>query len=111
MTVTSVPERRAKQRCDLGIAVTVGQRKTVAAVSQSVIGVAAVEVITGEFRLIAEVLAARHAVIATAAGPAQPRNADAPATMKLLRARTDDLHCADNFMTWNNAFSQCALAG
>ena len=27
--------------------------------------------------------------------------------MKLLRARTDDLHCADNFMTRNNAFAQC----
>ena len=75
-------EPRAQQRRGLEVRVAVGDREAEALVGDRVLGEAAVEVAAGEARAVAQVLAARAAVAARAAGPAQPRHADA-----LARAR------------------------
>ena len=67
----------AQQRRGLEVRVAVGDREAEARVGDRVLGEAAVEVAAGEARAVAQVLAAGAAVAARAAGPAQPRHADA----------------------------------
>uniref|UniRef100_A0A0U1PBP6 Uncharacterized protein n=1 Tax=Mizugakiibacter sediminis TaxID=1475481 RepID=A0A0U1PBP6_9GAMM len=88
----------AEQRRGFGVAVLRGQGEAVARVGERVLGVAAVELIAGEARLLAQVLAAAAAVGANAAGPAQPRHADALAFAEALDARAARHHRADDLV-------------
>jgi len=60
----------AQQRRRLGVAVAVRERKAKALVRNRVLGVTAVQVVTGEARLLAEILASGAAEFACAAGRA-----------------------------------------
>ncbi len=66
----------AKQGRRLDVAVAGRQREDIALVGNGAVGIAAIDLITGEARRIAEVLAPRAAMHAGAARPAQPRHAD-----------------------------------
>src|SRR5205085_4547202 len=69
----------AEERRGLDVRVSLRDREAEARVGDRVLGVAAVEVVAGEARSVAEVLPAAQAVAALAARPAEPRDADAPA--------------------------------
>src|SRR5256885_15752954 len=74
----------AKQRRNIDIVVILRQTKTVARVSHSELRVAAVDVVAGEFSIIAEVFAIRSTISTIAIGPAEPGNADTVANFELL---------------------------
>src|SRR5262249_52981877 len=63
----------AQQRRRLGIAIALGDGKHVARIGHRVLSVAAVDLIAGEERVIAEIFAARAAIEAGAVGVAEPR--------------------------------------
>src|SRR5439155_26671376 len=65
-------------------------RQAVALVSDRQARVSAVDLVPGESRPVAEVLASRAAVFANAAGPAQPGNADPRPFREARAARLDD---------------------
>ena len=67
---------RAEQRRRLEVRVAAGERQAVALVGDRELGVATVELIAGEARALAEVLAPAAAVATLAAGPAEPRDPD-----------------------------------
>ena len=94
-------EARAKQRRGVLVRIGIGNRKAEALVRDGEPGIAAVERVAGEPGVFAEVFAAGAAVAAGAAGPAQPRNADARAGGKAGRARTVFRHAADDFVPRN----------
>ena len=81
----------AEQRRDLEIGVAVGKREAEALVGDGELRVAAVDVVAGEARSIAQVLAAAPAVAAHAAGPAEPGHADPAAVFR----QADDLVTGD----------------
>jgi hypothetical protein len=76
----------AQQRRRLGVAVARGQGEGVAVVGDGVLGVTAVDLVAGEAGVRTEVLAARAAVRASAARPAEPRHAHAVARREALDA-------------------------
>ena len=69
----------AEQRRCFGVAVAFRQMEAVARVGDRVRGVAAVDLVAGEARAVAEIFAAVAAIGAGAVGPAEPRHADAVA--------------------------------
>src|SRR5205085_5173972 len=69
----------AEERRRLLVGVALRDRKAEALVGDGVLRVAAVEVVAGEARGVAEVLAPARAVAAGAVRPAEPRDADATA--------------------------------
>ncbi|MNW06290.1 hypothetical protein D3C71_2026700 [compost metagenome] len=75
-----------------------GNRETVAPVGNGVLGVTAVQVTTGELSLIAEVLPARRAKRALAAGPAEPRNTYSQSDPAGRNISPHSRHFADDFM-------------
>jgi len=75
-------------------------------------GVTAVDLVTGEAGLVAQVFGAAPAVLAVAAAMPQPRNADAFADLEAVHSRTQCLHPADDFVTRNDGqfgFGQIAV--
>jgi hypothetical protein len=74
----------AKERRRFGVAITLGNRQAEALVGEHVLGVAAVDAAAGEAGSLAEVLAAAPAILAFAAGPAEPRNADTVAGFEAI---------------------------
>jgi len=56
--------------------------KTIARVSDSELGVAAVDVVTGEFPVIAKIFAIRSTISALAVRPAEPRDSDTVAGLE-----------------------------
>ena len=78
---------RAEQRRRLEVAEPVGDREAEALVGDDPLGVAAVDVVAGEARAVAEVLAAARAEAALAARPAEPGHAEPAAVLGLA----DDL--------------------
>ena len=70
-------EAGAEQRRGFGVAVFLRQAEAVAPVGDDIFGIAAVDVAAGEVRRVAEILHARQAEAAVAAGPAEPGHADA----------------------------------
>ena len=78
----------AQQRCRLDVGVALGQGKAVAGFGGRVLGVAAIDLVAGELRRIAEVLAAGDAVGARSAGVAEPGNADPVSRAELSPPRT-----------------------
>src|SRR5205085_5878434 len=83
---------RAEERRRLLVRVALWDREAEALVGDGVLRVAAVEVVAGEARRVAEVLAPARAVAAGAVRPAEPRDADAAAA-RLVDA--DDLVADD----------------
>jgi hypothetical protein len=82
----------AEERRRLLVPIAVWDREAEALVRDGVLGEAAVQVVAGEASPLAEVLAARTAVAARAARPAEPRNPDAGAA---LDGGADDLVAED----------------
>ena len=74
------------------------QLKGVARVGDSRAGIAAIDLVAGEARVIAEVLLATPAIEARAVGPAEPRHADAVADGEALRALAEARHPAHDLM-------------
>jgi hypothetical protein len=64
-----------QQRCRLNVREHLGNRETETPVGNGVLGVTTVQMTTGELRLITQILPARAAELALAAGPAKPGNA------------------------------------
>src|ERR1043165_795758 len=69
----------AQQRGRLDVGIALRQGKAVCGLCRRVFGVAAVDLVAGEARGVAEVLVLRDAVGAGAAGVAEPGNSDAVA--------------------------------
>src|SRR4029077_3470487 len=73
-------------------------REAEALIGDRQLGVAAVDVVTGEAGAVAEVLAAAGAVAAHAAGPAQPRHSDPVAGREAARPFPGARHGADDLV-------------
>jgi hypothetical protein len=87
-----VPDQpRAQQRRSLQVLEAVGNRKTEPLIRDRPLGVPAIDVVSGEARKVAKVLAAGRAVPALATRPAQPRNAQPAPVIGLA----DDLVAGD----------------
>ena len=88
----------AEQRRRLDIEIFIRQMEDVAMVGERVIGIAAVDMVAGEARRAAEVLAPRPAIVAFPAGPAQPRDADPLALGEALDSFAQCRHDADRLV-------------
>src|SRR6187401_164362 len=73
-----------EQRRGFDIRESARDRETKPRIGHDIFGIAAVEGVAGELRLVAEVLAPRNAEFAGAAGPAKPRHAGAVAFFERL---------------------------
>jgi hypothetical protein len=98
-TVANQP--RAQQRRCAHCVVAVGDGEHIAGVSDGVLGVAAVQRVTREFREGAQVLASRLAVPTRAASPAQPRHAHPLTHLKRADLCAELRHLADNLVPQN----------
>jgi hypothetical protein len=87
-----------EQRRSLGVAVTFRQFEHIARVGHRVAGIAAVDLIAGEARIVAEILLARAAIGASAVGPAEPGHTDAVADCQLRHALAERFDAADDLM-------------
>src|SRR5574342_840494 len=94
-------QSRTQQRGGLGGRVALGQGKTIAAVRAREVGIAAVDLVAGEARAVAQVLESAATVAAGAASPAEPGDADARAGEKPLHACPRLDHFADDFVPGN----------
>ena len=88
----------AEERRGVGVAVAVGDAEAEAVVGEHEVLVAAVEMAAGEPRVVAEVLLARMAEAAAAAGAAEPRHADPLADVEAVGARAHLRHLADDLV-------------
>ena len=91
----------AHQRRCLNIAVSGVDRKAIALVGDGQLGIAAIDLIAGKTRAVAQILTAAAAIVANPAGPAEPRHPDPVADREavdfrpLLDNRADDLVAED----------------
>src|SRR5690606_35686375 len=85
-----------------GIAITLGDRKAEALVGEHVLRVAAVEVAAREKRALAEIFSPRAAILAFAAGPAEPWHADARARREATAAGN---HRSHDFVSRRNGIA------
>src|SRR5574341_1413498 len=74
-----------QQRCRLEVTVLVRNRNAEPLVGDGQLGIATVQLVTGEAGAIAQVLLAVAAIAALAAGPAEPRDSHASANGEPLR--------------------------
>src|SRR5437762_1265454 len=88
-------QSRAEQWRCAHIIVAVRNPKTETRIGRDVLGIAAVDRVAREAGAPAEILAARAAEIAFAAGPSEPRNADAFADPKTIDAFTEFFDVSD----------------
>ena len=101
-TIRAVAEHSGtKERRNIDIVVFVRQMKTKSRVDDGEIGVTTVNGIAGETCTIAKILTRRSIITAFAAGPAEPRNADALANGKFLDAFGDLFEAADDLVAGN----------
>ena len=99
-------ETGAEQRRGFGVAVFLRQMEAVAPVGDDVVGIAAVDIAAGEMRRVAEILHARQAVVAMAAGPAEPGHADARADGEVADAFAQRLDAADDLVTGHDRIAR-----
>ena len=92
-------QARAEERSGLEIRIAVGNRRAEALVGDGELRVAAVQRVTREARVVAEVLAAGSAVTAVAVGPPEPGDADAVALREALGPLAGLLHRPDDLVT------------
>lgn len=90
-------QSRAQQRCG-GHGVDLAQRDAEVGACDEVAGEAAGSGVASELRCVAEVLAAAAAVVADAAGGAQPRHADALADGEVVDAKAEAFDQADHLV-------------
>ncbi len=88
----------AKQRRGFGVAIDIGDGQAEALVGDGVLGVTAVDGVAGKLGIVAEIFLAILAIRTSAAGPAQPGDADAVADFKLNDAIAPLRHFADDLM-------------
>src|SRR4029078_10386475 len=74
----------AEQRGGFRVAIAFRNRKDIARVGNRVLGIAAVDLVAGETRIVAKILAARPAIEARAVGEAEPWHADALTELEAL---------------------------
>src|SRR5581483_419049 len=91
-------EAGAQERRGLQIGIAGWQREAESRVGDGVLGVAAVDVISGEAGAVAQVLAIGKAEAAVSAGPAQPGNAYAIADREAAHAMADLGHLPGDLM-------------
>ena len=91
----------AEQRRRLRVAIGWRQLEAVARVGDGVLGIAAVDLVAGEARVVAEILLAAAAIEARAVGRAEPRHADAVADGEALDARAERRDLADDLVAEN----------
>src|SRR5262249_1351809 len=84
------------------VVVTLRQAEAIALLGHRILGVTAVDLISGEPGAIAKVFAAARAVSADAAGKAQPGDADPVARLKALDSLARAGHLADNRVAGND---------
>src|SRR5688572_19320973 len=77
-------------------------RETKARIRHRIFGVAAIEGVAGELRLVAQILAAGNAKLAGAAGPTQPGDAGAIADLEPFHSFSHLLDDTDDFVPWND---------
>ena len=85
----------AEERRGLLVRVAGREREAVARVRDRLLRIAAVDVVAGEARVVAEILLSGAAVAAFAVRPREPRNADARAFALALDHGADDLVAED----------------
>ncbi len=88
----------AEQRRGFGVAIAVRNRKHVACVGHGVLGIAAVDLVAGEARMVAEIFGALAAIGACAVGIAEPRHADAHPRSEALDAVAQGLDAPDDLV-------------
>ena len=92
-------EPRAEERCRLDVRIGVREGEAEALVRDRELGEAAVDLVAGEARPVAQVLAAGEAERAYAAGPAEPRYAHAGAHLEPIHPRALPQDDPDNLVT------------
>jgi hypothetical protein len=85
----------AQQGSGLQIGVTLGDRKAETAVGQSILGVAAVDLVPGEPGVLAQVLAPGEAIAALAVGPPEPRHTYPLSHLEAVCVLADPLYGTD----------------
>ena len=88
----------AEQGCGLHVRVAVRDGKAVTLVGDGLLREATVDVVAGEARLVAEVLAAADAEAAPTAGPGEPGDADPLALVEACHALSEGVDGADDLM-------------
>ena len=91
----------AEQRRRLGVAIGGRQLEAVARVGDGVFGIAAVDLVAGEERVVAQILLAAAAIEAGAVGMSEPRHADAVVDGEAGDAGAKRRHVTHDLMTEN----------
>src|SRR5207247_3676880 len=86
------------QGCGLDIAVTPIDRKAIALVGDGQLAIAAVDLIAGKARAVAQILLTAAAIVTDPTGPAEPRHPDPLADCKAVRRLALLHHGADDLM-------------
>ncbi len=92
-------ESGAQQRCGLNIVEPGRQHKAITFRRQRELRVAAVDMVAGEARLLAQIFPAAQAVGASFAGPSQPRHPDPVALAHALHVFTHGSHGGDDLVS------------
>ena len=93
-------QARTQQRRGLNVAIRVRNRNAKTLISNGEFGITAVPCVARELRGITQILLARSAVFATAAGPCQPRNAHARAGFESLGVGSGACNTANDLVSW-----------
>ncbi len=88
----------AQKRCGVRIVVTLRHTQTEPPVGHQVFRIAAVQVVAGEARLVAEVFAVAAAIPTFATGPAEPRHAETFAGFEFGHAGAERRHTAHHLV-------------
>ena len=109
----AVPNQpRAQQWRSLDVAIPRRHRKTESLIGQCEFAVAAIDVVTGEARLRAQIFAPRSTEFAHTAGPTKPRHANPVADLKSLHISTECSHAANDLVAryqWQFRLRQLAV--
>src|SRR5262249_17875050 len=100
--VAAPADQPGTQERRLGGGVAVRQREAVARIGDRVAGIAAIARIACTQRVIAKILPARDAILAAAAGVAEPRHANALADGKSQYVRPERGDAADDLVAGND---------
>jgi hypothetical protein len=100
-------QSRAKQWRNCDVIITLRQMKAVSRIGDGELGVAAIDCVTGEARVVAKILSTGSAIRAIAIGPPKPRNSDAVADREFRISNLESrIFLADFFNTANNLVTE-----
>jgi hypothetical protein len=94
-------EARAKQRGRVQVGIALRNPKTEAGIRNGIFGVAAIQLITREERVITEILTSGRAIGALAARSTQPRDSNPLTRLKPGNLIAQLRNGADNLVSWN----------